>query len=95
MQFSVIFLRKVKISDNLLYWCGVNLTRALSLVMIALILASLAGYLTVTASTTMTFANTKNSFQLIEKTSSQELLTKPSHVYPCGDPIDDPKPNTK
>jgi len=63
--------------------------------MIGLILASFAGYFAVVASTTMAFANTRNSFQLIEKTSSKELMTKPSHVYPCGDPIDDPKPNTK
>ena len=94
MQFSAVFLRKVKISDNLFYWCEVNLTRVLSLVMIALILASLAGYLTVTVYANMTFANFKNVFQVKEKTSTQELTTKPSHVYPRGDPIDDPKPNT-
>jgi hypothetical protein len=95
MQFSAVFLRKVKISDNPLYWCGVNLTRVLSLVMIALILASLAGYLTVTLYTTMTFATSKNVFQVKEKTSNQELAAKPSLVYPRGDLIDDPKPNTK
>jgi len=71
------------------------LTRVLSLVMIVLILASLAGYLTVTVYTTMTFATSKNVFQVKEKTSNQEFAAKPSLVYPCGDPIGDPKPNTK
>ena len=72
-----------------------NLTRVLSLVMIALILASLAGYLTVTVYTTMTFATSKNVFQVKERTSNQEFATKPSLVYPRGDPISDPKPNMK
>jgi hypothetical protein len=63
--------------------------------MIALILASLAGYLTVTIYSTITFANSKNVFQLKEKTSNQKLTAKPPLVYPRGDPIDDPKPNTK
>jgi len=95
MQFSAVFLRKVKISGNLLYWCGVNLTRVLSLVMVTLILASLAGYLAVTVCTTMTFANSKHVFQAKEKISSQELAAEPSLVYLRGDPINDPKPNSK
>ena len=69
--------------------------RILSLVMIALILASLAGYLTVMVYTGMTCANSKNVLQVKEKTSSQELAAKPFLVYPRGDPIDDPKPNSK
>ena len=72
-----------------------NLTRLSSVVMITLIFASLAGYLAVTVYTTMTFASSKNVSQVEEKTSNQELAANPSPVHLRGDPIDDPKPNSK
>lgn len=74
---------------------GVNLTKAISLILLALILASVAGYLSVAMSTTMAPSISKTEFEMKEKTLGQVLVARPPLLILRGDPINDPKPNSR
>lgn len=74
---------------------GVNLTKVVSLVLIALILISLASYVSVAMSVTITSLVSKRAFEAEEKLFARKSAVKPPFLVPLGDPIDDPKPNSQ
>ena len=70
-----------------------NLTKAVSIIILALIFASLAGCLTVAMSNTMAFSISNKIFELPEGGSFRGAVAEPSFSILHGDPINDPKPN--